>query len=249
MFDLLPNEIIVDIYEYLPLNQLIDLTVVCKTNYEIIHSYRWRHLITIGKKEILEYLADHYHFINFYPNFNYNFWKSNNKSENRSLNFVLGRYVYNSKKLSLKQDLFLKIFSKAKYLNLRYCNDKVIEYTGYLTNLNTIKGNELTINNIKKLNKLKKVLLNVTDPMDYQHSCISKLQCLEINNVSVLSKQLKYLTHLCQLKIECFENISDDYFFSMSKLKKIRFGWNRNKRYMFSLFDQSSKSFHYIWRS
>lgn len=214
MIYLLPNEIMVDILSYLSLKQLIEFTLVSKTNYQLIHSYPWQHLITIHKEETLEYLAEHYQFINFYPDYNNNFWKS---TDNLKLDFIF-EHNHIRNWLRLDESLFVKVFSKAKYLNLEGYDTHTKKHLTKISNLHILKGCTYLMDEVSHLGKIKVLSsLKVTEPTILNQNLFS----LELAYGSVLPN-LMYASTLRELKMDSYHlHIRDDYFYSMKNLEKL----------------------------
>ena len=65
-FNWLPVEIIVGIFEYVPLNDLINLTLVEHYFRTIIKSTRWKHLmVKLSNTKIIEHVIKNYKFIKY----------------------------------------------------------------------------------------------------------------------------------------------------------------------------------------
>src|SRR5580700_1819003 len=127
----LPQHIIGDILNYLPLKKIIEMEKINKKFKQLIISNKWDHLVKIKDKTTLIDVFDKYKFTKF--NLNYS------DITNKHIKMLSNCHTLNLSDCSQITDKSVKILGKCHTLNLAHCNritDESVKLLGKCHTLN-----------------------------------------------------------------------------------------------------------------
>lgn len=214
IMDLLPNEVLIEILEYLPdrdffpecrkVQQIIKLELVCKRWMNNIRSYSWNFIVRPEKIDILIHLLTYYSFRQ------YNLYSicHDPKIKNYDLDHLFSllrgcTYLDLQGMGHIILDIHMKYLVNLKYLNIGECYNLTGKYLDTFSNLKSLKiifNNKFENATFSKLTQLKKLKIHICD--------------------RITDEFLDRLINLKKLHISCCNNITNQ---GIMKLKSLQF--------------------------
>lgn len=210
--DLLPNELIVEILDYVPISdpiigcteihQFIKLELVCKTWRDLIRTCPWNVIVTPKKLTLFHYLLQKYTFRKF-----------------SFLKIILD--CYNTESLNV----LFPLMNKCTYLNLctlrHHLNDDHLKYLQNINHLNISRCYKITGKYLESLSTLRSLALIYNQEFESEIlSNLTQLRELSIDSCYQFTDGIfDNLTNLQTLELTYCEKLTTAY---VTKLKSLR---------------------------